>query len=86
MSPSEPFSNLPNTSEVFGNVQNTSEDFSYLQKTSKRTTSVVRGKKYPGAEIPDNDFERGNYSLVMEEVYSPFAIEEFPKLNFGEAL
>ena len=53
MNSTEPFSNMQNTSEDFRSVLQASEDFSDLQSTSKRAGGVGRGKKYPGAEIPE---------------------------------
>jgi hypothetical protein len=61
-----------NGSEQFSNMQNTSEGFSNLQKDSKRLDGIGRGKKYPGAEIPEHEQTRANFSLVMEEAYAHF--------------
>jgi hypothetical protein len=73
MNPNEPYGNVQNTSEDFGSVLKASEDFSNLQNTSKRTGGVGRGKKYPGAEVPDRDI--GHDFLIMEEAYSLFESE-----------
>jgi hypothetical protein len=70
MNPNEPYSNVQNPSELFRSVQQSSEDFSNLQSTSKRISGVGRGKKYAGAEIPDQEI--GHDFLIMEEAYTLF--------------
>ena len=61
-----------NTSENFRDIQNPSEAYSSLQKGSERATGIGRGKKYPGAEIPEGDVSKANFSLIMEEAYAEF--------------
>jgi hypothetical protein len=70
MNPNEPYSNVLNSSEPFRSVPQSPEDFSNLQSTSKRTSGVGRGKKYAGAEIPDQEI--GHDFLIMEEAYTLF--------------
>jgi hypothetical protein len=50
-----------NTTEGFGNVLN----------PSQRSTGFGRGKKYPGAEVPDLGKDFGD-SIIMEEAYTIF--------------
>ncbi len=71
MNSTEDLGNLQNPSEYFRNVQQHSEDFSNFQSTSHRTGGIGRGKKYPGAEIPDHDFGRDDF-IIMEEAYAMF--------------
>ena len=61
-----------NNSEPLRDLQNTSDDLSSLQQSSKRVEGIGRGQKYAGAEIPDDEFSKENYSLVMEEAYAEF--------------
>jgi hypothetical protein len=74
MNPTEEFSNVQNTSEVFSNLQQSSEDFSAIQNTSKRAGGVGRGKKYPGAEIPEQGYDHADF-LIMEQAYAMFESE-----------
>ena len=71
MNTTEDFGNLQNSSELFSKVQQDSEDFSNVQNASQRTSGIGRGKKYPGAEIPDHDYDRDDY-IIMEEAYAEF--------------
>ena len=70
----EPYRRLRQSSELFRhfrNVQQDSEDFSNIQNASQRAGGIGRGKKYPGAEIPDHDYDRDDY-IIMEEAYAEF--------------
>ena len=60
-----------NLTEDLGNVTNSSEDFSGLQNPSQQSSGFGRGKKYPGAEVPDPGNERGDH-MIMEEAYAMF--------------
>lgn len=73
MNTSESLNKVQQSSEYHSNMQNTAEDFSNMQKSSyKRAPGLGRGKKYPGAETPSAEYEGGNFSLIMEEVYVRF--------------
>lgn len=74
MNPAEEFSHLQNPSEPFSNVQQHSEDFSSFHSASQRTVGIGRGKKYPGADIPDDTFVGDDY-IVMEDAYAMFDSE-----------
>ncbi len=69
---SEDLRTLPNSSEGFRSVPNTSEGFGSVQNTSKRTHGVGRGKKYTGADVPEEELMDENFPLVMEDVYALF--------------
>ncbi len=70
MNTSENISSVQNASEHYSDIQNTSEDFSTSQKSSKRAPGLGRGKKYPGAALPSEQFQEVNFALIMEEAYS----------------
>ena len=70
MNSNEPFSNVQNTSEDFGSVPQSSEAFGALHNTSNRVGGVGRGKKYNGAEVPDQNI--GSDFIIMEEAYTLF--------------
>jgi hypothetical protein len=71
MDPDEPYSSVLNASEPFRSVQQPSEEFSNLPSTSQRTSGVGRGKKYPGAEIPEQGYEHADF-VLMEDAYIMF--------------
>jgi hypothetical protein len=71
MNTTEEFSNLQKSSEDFRSVQNTSEDFRNIQRASERAGGIGRGKKYPGSETPEHEFDRDDY-IIMEEAYAGF--------------
>src|SRR5688572_12061632 len=71
MDPNEPYSTVLNPSEPFSSVQQSSEEFSNLQSPSQRTSGVGRGKKYPGAEIPEQGYEHADF-VLMEDAYIMF--------------
>jgi len=73
MTTTEPFRDALNTSEEYRSVQQPSEDYSSLQNTSKRTGGVGRGKKYAGAEVPDQNI--GHDYLIIEQAYAMFERE-----------
>lgn len=60
-----------NFTEDLGNVPNSSEDFGSLQNPPQGSSGFGRGKKYPGAEVPDPGNERGDH-MIMEEAYALF--------------
>jgi hypothetical protein len=68
MNDTEDYRTLQKSSENYSNIQKTSEEFN---DPSKRNIGVGRGKKYPGADIPESEFERDDY-IVMEEAYMLF--------------
>ena len=72
MNTSENFSNVQNSSEHYSNIQSISEDFSTPLKSSKRAPGFGRGKKYPGAALPPEEYQETDFSLIMEEAYSLF--------------
>jgi hypothetical protein len=72
MNTSENLSSIQNSSEHYSNLQNTSEDFSIPLKSSKRAPGFGRGKKYPGAALPPEEYQETDFSLIMEEAYTLF--------------
>ncbi len=72
MNSSEDLRTLPNSSEEFRSVPNTSEGFGSVQNTSQRASGVGRGKKYAGADVPEEELMDENFPLVMEDVYALF--------------
>ena len=74
MNPTEPFSNVQNTSEDFSSLLQGSEDFNSLQSTPKRASGLGRGKKYPGAEIPEQGYDHADF-FIMEQAYAMFESE-----------
>jgi hypothetical protein len=71
MNPNESNSNLLHHSAMFSNAQQSAEDFIDLQSTSKRAGGVGRGKKYPGAEIPEQGYDDADF-VLMEQAYALF--------------
>ncbi len=59
-------------SEDLRTSQNTSEDFGSVLNTSQRASGVGRGKKYAGADVPEEELVDTNFPLVMEDVYALF--------------
>jgi hypothetical protein len=74
MNTTEEFSNLQNPSEDFRSMQKSSEDFRSVQTASERAGGIGRGKKYPGAETPEHEFDRDDF-IIMEEAYMLFEEE-----------
>jgi hypothetical protein len=68
MNNTEDYRTLQNTSEDYSNIQKTSEEFN---DASKRNIGIGRGKKYPGTDIPESEFERTDF-IIMEEAYMLF--------------
>ena len=71
MNSTEDVRDLQNSSEMVRSVQQFAEEFSNTQRTSKRTGGIGRGKKYPDAEVPDQNFG-GDDFIIMEQAYALF--------------
>lgn len=71
MNSTEDVRDLQNSSALLRSVQQDTEDLTDLQSTSKRAGGIGRGKKYPGADIPNQDFGRDDF-LIMEQAYEIF--------------
>lgn len=71
MNPTEDFRTAPNTSEHFGSLPQIAEGFRDVHNASMHAIGQGRGKKYPGAEVPNPDLERADF-LIVEEAYALF--------------
>jgi hypothetical protein len=71
MNATEDLGTVRNTSEGFGTFPQSSEDFRGVHNASSHASGYGRGKKYPGAEVPNPGHDRGDF-LIIEEAYAMF--------------